>query len=108
MLDTVGLDMDSWIWVCLSAELAQRNVKILRSTKIEEITDEGVVLIDKSWKKTALTANHVVLALGLKRENRLAEELKGKVKEVFLIGDAKQPRRIQESVYEGLLTAYNL
>jgi NADPH-dependent 2,4-dienoyl-CoA reductase/sulfur reductase-like enzyme len=108
MLDTVGLDMDSWIWVCLSAELAQKNVKILKSTKIEEITDQGVVLMDKSWNRIVLKADNVVLASGLKREDGLVKELEGKVEEVDVIGDARQPRRIQEAVYEGFLTAYHL
>jgi 2,4-dienoyl-CoA reductase-like NADH-dependent reductase (Old Yellow Enzyme family)/thioredoxin reductase len=108
MLDMVGLDMDSWIWVCLSAELAGKNVRILKSTKIEQITGEGVVLIDKNWNKTFLKADNVVLALGLKPFDRLAKELEGKVKKVSVIGDAKQPRRIQEAIYEGFLTADNL
>lgn len=108
MLDTVGLDMDSWIWVCLSSELAERNVRILKSTKIEEITDQGVLLIDKSWDRIVLRADNVVLALGLKRKDSLKEELEGKVKEVRVIGDANLPRRIQEAIYEGFLAAYNL
>jgi NADPH-dependent 2,4-dienoyl-CoA reductase/sulfur reductase-like enzyme len=108
MLDTVGLDMDSWIWVCLSAELAEKNVKIMKSTKIEEITEGGVVLIDKNWNKTFLKSDNVVLALGLKPLDRLAKELDGKVKKISVIGDAELPRRIQEAIYEGFLTAYNL
>lgn len=108
MLATVGLDMDSWIWVCLSAELAEKNVKIVKSTKIEEITEKGVVLIDKNWNKTFLKADSVVLALGLKPSNCLAQELDGKVKKIFVIGDAEMPQRIQEAIYKGFLTAYNL
>ena len=107
MLDTVGLDMDSWIWVCLSAELTQNNVKFLKSTKIEEITDEGVTVIDKSWNKAFLKADNVVLALGFKPLDSLVKELDGKVKKISVIGDAKQPRRIQEAIYEGFLSAYN-
>ncbi len=108
MLDAVGQDMDSWVWVCLSAELAERNVKIVKSTKIEEITGEGVVLAGRNWNKTFLKADSVVLALGLKPSNRLAEEIRGRVKSVRVIGDAQQPRRIQDAVYEGFLAAYNL
>jgi 2,4-dienoyl-CoA reductase-like NADH-dependent reductase (Old Yellow Enzyme family)/thioredoxin reductase len=108
MLDTVGQDLDSWVWVCLSAELAEKNVKIVKSTKTEEITGEGVVLADRNWNKTFLKADSVVLALGLKPAGDLAREIKGKVKEIYIIGDAQQPRRIQEAVYQGFLTAYNL
>jgi len=108
MLDAVGLDMDSWIWNALSAELAEGNVKILTSTKIDEITDKGVIVIDKNWNKAFLKADHVVLALGLRRSDNLGKELNGKVKEVCTIGDANLPRRIRETISEGYVTAYNL
>ena len=108
MLDVVGLDMDSWIWKSLSAELEERKVKIVTSVKIDEITDGGVIIIDKAWNKTFLKADNVVLALGLKSSNDLANELHGKVKEVFTIGDAKLPRRIREAISEGFVTAYHL
>jgi len=100
--------MDSWIWICLSAELAKRNVKILTSRKIDEITDEGVVLIDKNWNKTLHKADTVVLALGLRGLGGLAEELDGKIKEVYTIGDAKLPRHMKEAISEGYVIAYNL
>jgi 2-enoate reductase len=78
------------------------------SVKIDEITDGGVIIIDKAWNKTFLEADTVVLALGLRSSHDLAKELHGKVKEVFTIGDAKLPRRIQESISEGFVTAYHL
>ena len=108
MLDTVGLDMDSWIWACLSAELVKRSVKILKSTKIEEVTNEGVMLVDRTWNRTYLKADTVVLALGLKASNALAGELAGRVREVYTIGDAKLPRRVQEAIFDGFRTAYQL
>ena len=108
MLDNVGQDMDSWVWVCLSAELSDKDVKILKSTKIEEITNDGVVVMDRNWKKTFLKADSVVLALGLKPSDGLAREIEGKVKKMCLIGDAERPRRIQDAVYEGFLAGYNL
>ena len=108
MLDTVGLDMDSWIWACLSAELVKRSVKILKSTKIEEVTSEGVVLVDRTWNRTHLKADTVVLALGLKASNALAGELEGRVREVCTIGDANLPRRVQDAIFDGFKTAYSL
>jgi len=108
MIDTVGLDMDSWIWVCLSAELEEKNVKIMTSTKIEEIADGGVMVIDKAWHKTFLKADNVVLAMGLKRLDTLAGELAGKIEEIHVIGDAKLPRRIKDAVSDGFITAYHL
>jgi 2,4-dienoyl-CoA reductase-like NADH-dependent reductase (Old Yellow Enzyme family)/thioredoxin reductase len=108
MLDTVGLDMDSWIWKHLSAELEKRNVKIMTSMKIDEITDQGIIVIDRNCNKIFLKSDNVVLALGLRGSNDLSGKLEGKVKKVFTIGDAKLPRRIRESISEGYITAYNL
>jgi hypothetical protein len=76
--------------------------------KIDEITDQGVIVIDRTCNKTFLKSDNVVLALGLSGSNDLSGKLEGKVKEVFTIGDAKLPRRIRESISEGYTTAYNL
>lgn len=108
MLEMVGLDMERYTLNVLLAELAERDVKILTSVKVDEITDDGVVVIDKDRNKTLHKADTVVLALGLTQLESLAGELKGKVKEVYTIGDAKLPRRIIEAISEGFVTAYNL
>lgn len=108
MLDTVGADMERWIWNALSSELADRNVEILTSMKIIEITDEGVVLVNKNWEKSFHKADTVVLAVGFSPLDTLSGELAGKVEEVYTIGDASFPRRIIDAIYEGFKTAYNL
>jgi hypothetical protein len=38
----------------------------------------------------------------------LAEQLKGKVKEVFTIGDAKSFRPMWQAIFDGYVTAYQL
>ena len=39
--------------------------------------------------------------LGVRPVNRLAEELKGKVSEVHIIGDAKEPQKVINAITEG-------
>ena len=108
MLDKPAPGMERWTWNALSAELAEAGVKILTSVKVDEITDDGIVLIDKNWNKTQLKADTVVLPLRLKPSDDLAQELTGKVKEVCTIGGAKSPGRICDAISEGYITAYNL
>ncbi len=108
MLDTLGLDMDSWIWVSLSAELAERKVKILTSVKIETITEEGLMLIDKNGHKISQKADTIVLALGMKAVDDLSRDLNGKVKALCTIGDGKEPRRIMEAVWECFAASWKL
>jgi hypothetical protein len=42
----------------------------------------------------------VALALGLNPEDQLYKALAGKVKQIYAIGDCKEPRRILEAIWE--------
>jgi 2,4-dienoyl-CoA reductase (NADPH2) len=44
----------------------------------------------------------VVLAIGVEPVNDLYEEYKDQVEEIYLIGDARKPRKALEAVREGL------
>ncbi|GAG12081.1 unnamed protein product, partial [marine sediment metagenome] len=43
----------------------------------------------------------VVLVYGGQAENQLYRVLKGKVKELYAIGDCLAPRRVEQAIYEG-------
>ena len=47
-----------------------------------------------------LQADTVVMAVGAKSENQLAEELKGTVAEFHAIGDCVEPRDAMEAIRE--------
>jgi 2,4-dienoyl-CoA reductase (NADPH2) len=50
-----------------------------------------------------------VLALGSERPNdAIYKNLEGKVSELYVIGDARQPREIVDAVYEGQEIAIKL
>ena len=66
--------------------------------------DRGVVIADSSGKRSMLEGT-AVLALGLKRNERLFESLRGKVPEVYTIGDCVEPRRVLNAIWEGFRTA---
>jgi 2-enoate reductase len=64
-------------------------VKQLTGHKLEEITDEGVVVSKVSTgEKITIPADDVVVAMGLRANPSLAEELKGSGFEVYEMGDA--------------------
>ena len=66
-----------------------------------EITDDGVV-IDKDGEKITLGGfDNVVIAVGVKAVNDLAEKLQGKAPEVIVIGDAREARNALQDVQEG-------
>ena len=108
MLDVVAGDMERSSRPTLMDELFQGGVTIVARAKIDSITDKGVTVVDKERHKTILEADTIVLALGTKSTNRLARELMGKVKELHVVGDAKEPRRIRDAISRGFLAGYEM
>ncbi len=89
----------------LMERINQHNVDVRVKTKVKRITAQGVELADE--KRTVLPADHVVIATGVKSVNLLEEELKS-VAQVFVIGDAKEPRNAMNAFYEANEVARNL
>jgi len=100
MLKKVGKDVGKTsLWV-MRKRLKDQGVKIVTEARVEEITKEGV-RIEKGNSRTILEADTVVLAVGAKSNNKLYEELQGKVQELYAIGDCKEPRKAMDAIYEG-------
>lgn len=68
--------------------------------KAEEVTDRGVKATRKG-ERFFFEADTVVLAVGMDANDALAQELKEKGKKVYVVGDAAQPRKIIDAVYDG-------
>lgn len=107
--DHFGEGMESHIMMRLESQVRAGDVKVLTSTRVDEITDDGVVIDDGKANRTKLDVDSVVVALDLApSDSRLVEELKDKVKEVHVVGDATSFGRIIKAVSDGYATAYNL
>jgi len=91
-------------WV-LMGNLRRRGVQMLTDTKLVEINDNGVVVskTTENGSPQLIECDTIVMAVGSKSNNRLVEELKGKVPELHVIGDAVKVRSIPEAVEEGFL-----
>ena len=64
------------------------------------ITANGVCFdIDAAAK--GIPADTVVISPGMEPVNKLYEKLKDSVKEIYMIGDAKEPRKAIDAIYEG-------
>jgi len=101
MLPKVGQDIDlSNRWIFLQ-DLSRLGVKLVSQAMAREIGDRGV-LIESQGQEECVPADTVVLAAGAKPVNSLYEQMKGRFKEIHLIGDAKDPRKALEAVAEGL------
>ena len=104
-LDDIARDMCAPNRMHLLQLLKDEKVDILTESNVLEIKDEGVVIADKSGKRSILSADTVVLALGLKSSDQLSETIRDKVPEVYAIGDCVEPRKVTNAIWEGFRTA---
>lgn len=74
----------------------------------EEITDKGLTLVIKEGERQTIEADTILPALPLRPNTELFESLKGKVPEIYLIGDAREPHLILEAIGEGFRTALTI
>ncbi len=71
--------------------LKEKGVKIFVTCKTISIEKGKVVIEDENGLKKELKADSVIVAAGSIPENTLFNSLQGKVKEIYIIGDAKEP-----------------
>jgi 2,4-dienoyl-CoA reductase (NADPH2) len=100
MLDRIGTGFGrSYRWVMMQ-NLRQKNVAMMSKTKCLEIKEKHLV-VETDGERQTIEADTVVVAAGYEPLNALYIRLEGKVPEIYLIGDAKEPRKCLEAVYEG-------
>ncbi len=101
MMSRVAMDMAIQTRHLLMQRLAARGVKLLTSTKVLEILNDGVKVVQDGREEKICGMDQIVLALGAKPIEDLSEKLKGKLPEVYVIGDAKKPRSLVDATAEG-------
>ncbi len=92
----------------LRRRMAEKGIKILTSTTVEEITDEGVKIRTEHGGQILSPVDTVVLATGAEPVNELAEVVKGLVPEVYVVGDAARPGKILAAVEQAAEIARKL
>ncbi len=103
MLDEIARGMEMIERKMTLGKLNKKGVKIYTKYKVTEVKNNGkTVLIEGEEKIELNDIDHIVVTAGMKSNNKLAEELNGKIK-MYVIGDAVKPAKAQDAI----LTAYN-
>jgi 2,4-dienoyl-CoA reductase-like NADH-dependent reductase (Old Yellow Enzyme family)/thioredoxin reductase len=100
-LKRVGNDMGPTVRWNLLQRLKEQRVKVFTSTEVNEIGMQRIVVTRSGRKETWEGFDTIVLAMGVRSRNELAVQIKGKVKEVYVVGDAANPRRGVDAMWEG-------
>jgi NADH dehydrogenase FAD-containing subunit len=82
-------------------------VELRPNTKLLAIEDDSVI-VETEEGEQSIPADTVVLAVGAVSVDELARETPGDGIEVITIGDALQPRKMNDAILEGFEAALNL
>jgi len=108
MEDELAVDTEPISRMSLLDELGKAGVRTVTGLNVREIKHDGVVAIDSRWKEYWFPCAHVVLSVGSVPVNHLEEELRQRGMRVFVIGDAKKPRKLNHAIHDGFLTAHRI
>lgn len=81
--------------------LLRDQVDIITNSSVQEIMDNGVMVVDSQSKKSMIKCDTVALALGLIPNKALFNSLKEDTERLYEIGDCKEPRKILHAVWDG-------
>jgi len=102
MLDDVAMDMSARPrWLLLKRLRESRRVEILVKTKVKKIEGQKIFVEKEGHEVELGKMDEIVLAIGYKSNDMLYHSLKGKVPELFTIGDCVKPRKAFEAIHEG-------
>jgi len=101
MLEEIASDLVPHLKHYLSQRLDRKGVSILTSTKVKELGKGYALVQDSSGTRKIEGFDTIVLAVGSRSDDHLVRKLEGRVPELYVIGDASDPREALEATYEG-------
>ncbi|NJE08947.1 NADH:flavin oxidoreductase [Thermococcus sp. M39] len=96
--------------IALIKFLTKYQVEVRTKSPVIEIRKGEVDVVDSLGRRNTLKGDTIVLAVGRKAhvDEKLLEVAKEVAEDIFIIGDAKEPRKIIDAVREGFWTAINI
>ncbi|MDD5722868.1 MAG: FAD-dependent oxidoreductase [Syntrophales bacterium] len=97
-----GADMPPTVRWHLRKLLDEHGVRLMPLVKLKEIGPDNDVSVEaKDGEETWSEFSDVILATGVRSRNELKASLESVARELYVIGDAKQPRSGLEAIAEG-------
>ncbi|WP_206426589.1 FAD-dependent oxidoreductase [Clostridium sp. E02] len=87
--------------------IEEKKIPVYTDSKAIRTTEHGVV-IKTLEGEIELIADSVVLAVGYDSENRIYNELKQEVRDLYLLGDARKVSNIMYAIWDAFEVASNI
>jgi 2-enoate reductase len=108
MLEEIGRGQHRSNRAMLLDMIEDRKIAVYTRTKVLEIGEKELLVVDQKMNTKTIGYDNVVLAVGMKSENALYSELLRMGKEVYLIGDGYVPGKIADAVWQATILCTNL
>ncbi|MEE9248612.1 MAG: FAD-dependent oxidoreductase [Dehalococcoidia bacterium] len=102
-LFTIGEDIDLFTKPLVYKRLLTRGITLSPNTAVKEIREERVILKNVySEEERIVDGVSTIVYAGLRKaQDSLYNQLKGRVSQLILVGDAMAPRKIHDAILEG-------
>jgi 2,4-dienoyl-CoA reductase-like NADH-dependent reductase (Old Yellow Enzyme family)/thioredoxin reductase len=99
-MDKIAADIGSTSrWEFISR--IRRKMDILSFTRVLEIRNKSVLVLDKNNTEKEILADSIVLAAGMESVRDLANDIAIKGVEYYLVGSCKEPGQIDDAIRDG-------
>jgi len=108
MLPEVAQDVIFMARFSLLEALKNKGIETYGGLKLTEITESGIVVEDSNGDKKEMACDTVVIAVGLKADDTLYNELVNEFDEVYRIGDCIKARKFIDAIQEAFQVAVDI
>lgn len=99
MLDAVGQEMYTSVLALMLKRFAEKHIEIITSHKVAEVKENQVIIRHSiSEEEQTLEADALVIASGVRADQKIIESLKRAHDHVIVIGDADLPGNIAQAL----------
>jgi NADPH-dependent 2,4-dienoyl-CoA reductase/sulfur reductase-like enzyme len=92
----------------LAEQLEEYGVRFLTGTKVEEITDKGIIVTDSKGERNTIAADTVILSLGFKPRTTIVDQFRNLAADVYIIGDCQKTGTVKEAIHDGFNVAVEI
>ena len=101
LMPKIGGDIEAVTKKLLIRKLKENNVRILTEHRLLRVGKNSLVVAGPDGNEKVIEAQRVVVAIGIRQDDTIHQQIKSLGYETHVIGDCLEPRTAKSAIYEG-------
>ena len=101
LMPKIGGDIEAVTKKLLLRKLKENDVRILTEHRLLRVGKNSLVVAGPDGIETIIEAQRVVIAIGIRQDDTIHQQIKSLGYETHVIGDCLEPRTAKSAIYEG-------